>query len=62
MILDTMLPRQVLKIQIQHPTLKSLMRHRAKEEVPLLGMLGMAKLSTGQVSVLDYVRLSCTLL
>ena len=48
MILDTMLPRQVLKIQIQHPTLKSLMRHRAREEVPTLGMLGMAKLSTGQ--------------
>jgi hypothetical protein len=45
-ILDTMLPRQVLQIQIQHPTLKSLIKHRAVTmETPTLGMLGMAKLS-----------------
>jgi hypothetical protein len=48
MILDTMLPRQVLRIQIQHPTLKSLMRHRVSMENPTLGMIGMAKISTGQ--------------
>ncbi|KAL3807071.1 hypothetical protein ACHAXA_011005 [Cyclostephanos tholiformis] len=48
MILDTMLPRQVLQIQIQHPTLKSLMRHRVGMETPTLGMLGMARISTGQ--------------
>lgn len=48
MILDTMLPRQILQIQIQHPTLKSLMKHRYRQEIPTLGMLGMAKLSTGQ--------------
>lgn len=48
MILDTMLPRQLLRIQIQHPTLKSLMKHRVGQETPTLGMLGMAKLSTGQ--------------
>ena len=45
-ILDTMLPRQVLQIQIQHPTLKSLIKHRAiTMETPTLGMLGMAKIS-----------------
>jgi len=48
MILDTMLPRQVLQIQIQHPTLKSLMRRRVAMETPTLAMLGMAKISTGQ--------------
>mmetsp|Transcript_30703 Transcript_30703/g.56251 ORF Transcript_30703/g.56251 Transcript_30703/m.56251 type:complete len:368 (+) Transcript_30703:63-1166(+) len=48
MILDTMLPRQILQIQIQHETLKSLMKHRVSQETPTLGMLGMAKLSTGQ--------------
>lgn len=48
MILDTMLPRQVLDIQISHPTLKALMKHRVNEETPTLGMLGMARLSTGQ--------------
>jgi len=48
MILDTMLPRQILQIQIQHPTLKSLMKHRVGQETPTIGMLGMAKLSTGQ--------------
>ncbi|KAL7539407.1 hypothetical protein ACHAXR_009271 [Thalassiosira sp. AJA248-18] len=48
MILDTMLPRQILQIQIQHPTLKSLMKHRVGQETPTLGMLGMAKLSSGQ--------------
>lgn len=48
MILDTMLPRQILQIQIQHETLKSLMKHRVAQETPTLGMLGMAKLSTGQ--------------
>lgn len=48
MILDTMLPRQVLQIQIQHPTLKSLMRRRVAMETPTLGMLGTARISTGQ--------------
>ena len=48
MILDTMLPRQVLQIQIQHPTLKSLMRSRVAMETPTLGMLGTARISTGQ--------------
>lgn len=48
MILDTMLPRQILQIQIQHPTLKALMKHRIGQETPTIGMLGMAKLSTGQ--------------
>lgn len=42
------MPRQILQIQIQHPTLKALMKHRYREEIPTLGMLGMAKLSTGQ--------------
>lgn len=49
MILDTMLPRQVLQIQIQHPTLKSLMKHRVNMETPTLGMVGMARLSTGRM-------------
>lgn len=42
-----MLPRQVLQIQIQHPTLKSLMKQRINVETPTLGMLGMARLSNG---------------
>lgn len=48
MILDTMLPRQILQIQIQNENLKALMRNRLGKETPTLGMLGMAKLSTGQ--------------
>jgi len=48
MILDTMLPRQILHIQVQHDTLKSLMRHRIGQETPTLAMLGAARLSTGQ--------------
>jgi len=48
MILDTMLPRQILQIQIQHVTLESLMKYRVSQETPTLGMLGMAKLSSGQ--------------
>ena len=43
MILDTMLPRQILHIQIQHPTLKKLMKHRVAMETPTLGMLGIAR-------------------
>jgi len=53
MVLDTMLPRQILQIQIQHPTLKSLMKRRVGQETPTLGMLGKAKLSTGQLMPLN---------
>ena len=53
MILDAILPRQVLQIQIHHPTLKALMRRRAfEEERPTIGMLGMARLSNGRTAPL----------
>ncbi|KAL3777916.1 hypothetical protein ACHAW5_007822 [Stephanodiscus triporus] len=52
MVLDAMLPRQVLRIQIQHPTLKSLMRHRVGMETPTLGMIGTARVSTGRTAPL----------
>jgi len=43
MVLDTMLPRQVLQIQIEHPVLVELIRDRLRKETPTLGMLGMAR-------------------
>ena len=47
-VLDTMLPRQVLKIQVDNPLLLELVRTCLKNETPFFGMLGMARLATGQ--------------
>ena len=47
-ILDSMLPRQILNIQVQNPLLKKLIGHRLEKETPTFGMLGMARMSTGQ--------------
>ena len=57
MILDTMLPRQVLDIQLSHPTLKDLIRHRLVEtDRPTLGMLGMVKTPRGFVPLSNGVE------
>ena len=48
-VLDSMLPRQVLKVQVQNPIFKELIRSRLVEEEPRFGILGMAKLATGEV-------------
>lgn len=48
-VLDSMLPRQVLKVQVQNPVFKELIRSRLVEEEPRFGILGMAKLATGEL-------------
>jgi hypothetical protein len=48
-VLDTMLPRQVMKIQVNNPLLSALIKTQVKKEKPYFGMLGMAKLATGQM-------------
>lgn len=48
-VLDTMLPRQVMKIQVNNPLLSDLIKTQVKKEKPYFGMLGMAKLATGQM-------------
>jgi hypothetical protein len=64
-ILDSMLPRQVMDIQLSHPTLKELIKHRTLEmERPTLGMLGMIRTTQGyvpltngvEVEIVDYGR------
>lgn len=47
-VLDSMLPRQVLKIQANNPLLMELVGDRIKNEMPFIGMMGMAKLASGQ--------------
>ena len=50
LILDTILPRQTLKIEVpDDPLFRSLVSSRIQEEVPFFGMIGMARLAgTGQ--------------
>lgn len=48
-VLDAMLPRQVMKIQVNNPLLSTLIKTQIKKEKPYFGMLGMAKLATGQM-------------
>jgi len=48
-VLDSMLPRQVLKIEVKNPLFKELIHDRLSKENPFIGMMGMAKLSTGQL-------------
>ena len=47
-VLDSMLPRQVLKIQVKNELLKALVKDCLLNESPFFGMLGLARLSTGQ--------------
>jgi Lon protease-like protein len=47
-VLDSMLPRQVMKIQVNNPLLMNLVRECIQNEIPFCGMLGMAKLRTGE--------------
>ena len=47
-VLDCMLPRQVMKIQVKNPLLMELVRNQLQKETPTFGMLGMAILSTGE--------------
>ncbi|KAL7483310.1 hypothetical protein ACHAW6_008961 [Cyclotella cf. meneghiniana] len=56
-IIDSMLPRQVLDIQLSHSTLKNLLRHRMVEmESPTLGMLGMIRTAKGFVPLTNGVE------
>lgn len=49
-VLDSMLPRQVLKIEVKNPLFKELVNDRYyKKENPYIGMMGMAKLATGEL-------------
>lgn len=47
-VLDSMLPRQVLKIQVNNPLLSELVKTSIQNESPFIGMLGMARLVTGE--------------
>lgn len=47
-VLDSMLPRQVLKIKVSNPTFLELVRTRLAQEEPYFGMTGLARLNTGQ--------------
>jgi Lon protease-like protein len=47
-VLDAMLPRQVLKINVNDPIFMDLVKNRVQEETPFFGMLGMARLKSGE--------------
>jgi Lon protease-like protein len=47
-VLDAMLPRQTLKINVKNPLLKELVKNSIQNESPFFGMLGMARLVTGE--------------
>lgn len=47
-VLDSMLPRQVLKIQVKNDLLNALVKECLENEKPFFGMLGLARISTGQ--------------
>lgn len=48
-VLDSMLPRQVLELQIRNDLLLKLVANRIERENPTFGMLGRARLSSGQM-------------
>jgi hypothetical protein len=57
MILDSMLPRQVMDIQLSHPTLKDLINDRMfVKERPTIGMLGMVRTARGFVPLTNGVE------
>jgi ATP-dependent protease La (LON) domain. len=47
-VLDCMLPRQTLKVQVNNDLFLQLVRNQMEKENPTFGMLGMAILSTGE--------------
>lgn len=47
-VLDSMVPRQVLRLQVNNPALMQLVRTRMADENPLFGVMGKARLSTGE--------------
>ena len=47
-VLDSMVPRQVLRLQVNNPALMKLIRTQLKAENPHFGVMGKAKLSTGE--------------
>jgi hypothetical protein len=47
-VLDAMLPRQVLKIHVQNDLFLQLIKSRLEDETPCFGMLGMATLASGE--------------
>lgn len=47
-VLDSMLPRQVLKIKVKNELLTELVKECLQKEIPFFGMLGLARLSTGE--------------
>lgn len=47
-VLDSMLPRQVLKINVNNDLLMRLVKTRLEEETPFFGMLGMARNERGE--------------
>jgi ATP-dependent protease La (LON) substrate-binding domain len=47
-LLDSMLPRQVLRVQVKNALLMDLVRDCLQREHPYFGMLGMARLRSGQ--------------
>jgi Lon protease-like protein len=47
-VVDSMLPRQVLKIQVKNNLLMELVKECLQNETPFFGMLGLARLSSGQ--------------
>jgi len=48
-VLDSMLPRQVLKIEVKNPLFKELIHDRLSKENPYFGMMGMARRSSGEI-------------
>eukprot|EP00550_Attheya_septentrionalis_P006953 CAMPEP_0198295342 /NCGR_PEP_ID=MMETSP1449-20131203/27337_1 /TAXON_ID=420275 /ORGANISM="Attheya septentrionalis, Strain CCMP2084" /LENGTH=311 /DNA_ID=CAMNT_0043995625 /DNA_START=156 /DNA_END=1091 /DNA_ORIENTATION=- len=53
-VLDSMVPRQVLKAEVSNPLLMLLVRECLLKETPFFGMLGMARLADGQQIHLKY--------
>jgi hypothetical protein len=47
-VLDSMLPRQVLKIKVNNDLFINLVKSRLEEETPCFGILGIARLATGE--------------
>lgn len=47
-VLDSMLPRQVLKIKVNNDLFINLVKSRLEEETPCFGILGIARLTTGE--------------
>lgn len=47
-VVDTMLPRQSLKIEVNEEVFTKLVRNVLQKERPIIGMVGLAQLNTGQ--------------